>query len=547
MEGGRVACNLTDESNINEPEFIITTIVLGVINVSVVFGNSLVIAAVFTSRKLRTVTNMFIVSLAVADLLLGIVILPFSIAYEVLDYWIFGTFMCTIWLAVDVWLSTASILNLCAISLDRYLAITEPIKYPNLMCPKRARILIASVWVLAFVICLPPLIGWNDPGQNVSDFKFNNISDSFLLELLSFSDWNLTEDSTYLPVSTNHQIPDCVPEVLPLCQLVSERGYRIYSAMGSFYIPMLVMVFFYLRIYLAAVRTAASLRKGVLTTKKLDDSVAHEDGSVTLRVHRGATSRQSERYECSVKFSNKNGKKHNGHHYQNSREEQKQSSRKKTERDVLLHQTKGKRKKRSVSSRNSGNGGGMEMCNARDSSYSSKSSLEKTNKLRLPRENWPNHDNGKRDRLRVQDDGDSSDSCRRSHFTFKGTAKKNSKHARKFKRETKAAKTLAIIVGAFILCWLPFFSVYLIGAFCETCIAPLLFSILFWLGYCNSAINPCVYALFSRDFRQAFKRLLWCYKARPELKDRYQTYGQGVQQQQQQQFQIKDSESVSES
>lgn len=79
---------------------------------------------------------------------------------------------------------------------------------------------------------------------------------------------------------------------------------------------------------------------------------------------------------------------------------------------------------------------------------------------------------------------------------------------KKFKMETKAAKTLAIIVGGFIFCWLPFFTMYLIRAFCEKCIHPLVFSILFWLGYCNSAINPLIYALFSKDFRFAFKRII---------------------------------------
>nr|XP_036674310.1 octopamine receptor Oamb-like [Drosophila suzukii] len=73
---------------------------------------------------------------------------------------------------------------------------------------------------------------------------------------------------------------------------------------------------------------------------------------------------------------------------------------------------------------------------------------------------------------------------------------------------TKAAKTLAIIVGGFIVCWLPFFTMYLIRAFCENCIQPTVFSVLFWLGYCNSAINPMIYALFSNEFRIAFKRIV---------------------------------------
>lgn len=91
----------------------------------------------------------------------------------------------------------------------------------------------------------------------------------------------------------------------------------------------------------------------------------------------------------------------------------------------------------------------------------------------------------------------------------KKMGKRNIKaQVKRFRMETKAAKTLAIIVGCFILCWCPFFTMYLIRPFCNDCIDPLLFSILFWLGYCNSAVNPMIYALFSKDFRFAFKRII---------------------------------------
>uniref|UniRef100_A0A1B0D0N6 G-protein coupled receptors family 1 profile domain-containing protein n=1 Tax=Phlebotomus papatasi TaxID=29031 RepID=A0A1B0D0N6_PHLPP len=87
---------------------------------------------------------------------------------------------------------------------------------------------------------------------------------------------------------------------------------------------------------------------------------------------------------------------------------------------------------------------------------------------------------------------------------------------KRFRMETKAAKTLAIIVGLFILCWLPFFTVYVIRAFCADCVHPVLFSVIFWLGYCNSAVNPMIYALFSKDFRFAFKRIICrCFCAGP--------------------------------
>jgi len=56
---------------------------------------------------------------------------------------------------------TASIYNLVAISIDRYIAISRPVRYASLMSPSRAKLLIIAVWILSFVICFPPLIGWN--------------------------------------------------------------------------------------------------------------------------------------------------------------------------------------------------------------------------------------------------------------------------------------------------------------------------------------------------------------------------------------------------
>jgi len=83
-------------------------------------------------------------------------------------------------------------------------------------------------------------------------------------------------------------------------------------------------------------------------------------------------------------------------------------------------------------------------------------------------------------------------------------------HLRRLNREKKAAKTVGVIVGCFVLCWAPFFTVYVLGVFCGNCTPPVVFIVFFWLGYCNSAINPFVYALCSKDFRFAFRRLLRC-------------------------------------
>lgn len=85
------------------------------------------------------------------------------------------------------------------------------------------------------------------------------------------------------------------------------------------------------------------------------------------------------------------------------------------------------------------------------------------------------------------------------------------------KRERKAAKTLAIITGAFVVCWLPFFVMALLlplCAECETFFTDTIASVFLWLGYFNSTLNPVIYTIFSPEFRQAFKRIL-CGQHRP--------------------------------
>nr|CAD7570518.1 unnamed protein product [Timema californicum] len=81
----------------------------------------------------------------------------------------------------------------------------------------------------------------------------------------------------------------------------------------------------------------------------------------------------------------------------------------------------------------------------------------------------------------------------------------------KMKRERKAARTLGIIMSAFLACWLPFFLWYIISSLCgpEQCYSPpVVVAAVFWVGYFNSALNPLIYAYFNREFRVAFKKTL---------------------------------------
>lgn len=75
-------------------------------------------------------------------------------------------------------------------------------------------------------------------------------------------------------------------------------------------------------------------------------------------------------------------------------------------------------------------------------------------------------------------------------------------------KDHKAAVTLGIIMGVFLLCWMPFFVMNLVEAFCK-CVPVVMFKILTWLGYVNSCLNPIIYSIFNKEFRNAFRKILF--------------------------------------
>ncbi|NXC32428.1 ADA1A protein, partial [Campylorhamphus procurvoides] len=321
---------------VNISKAILLGVILGGLIIFGVLGNILVILSVACHRHLQSVTHYYIINLAVADLLLTSTVLPFSATMEILGYWVFGRIFCNIWAAVDVLCCTASIMSLCIISIDRYIGVSYPLRYPSIVTERRGLLALLCVWALSLVISIGPLFGWKEPAP---------------------------EDET-------------------ICQITEEPGYVLFSALGSFYLPLAIILVMYCRVYVVAKRESKGLSSGLKTERSRSEEV-------TLRIHR---------------------------------------------------------------------------------------------------KNAPSTG------------GPTANPKSKHHFSVR---------LLKFSREKKAAKTLGIVVGCFVLCWLPFFVVMPLGSFFPAIKPPdTLFKITFWLGYLNSCINPIIYPCSSQEFKKAFQNVL---------------------------------------
>ncbi|XP_034279512.1 5-hydroxytryptamine receptor 1D [Pantherophis guttatus] len=327
---------------------------LVLITLATILFNTFVIITIILTRKLHTPANYLIGSLAATDLLVSILVMPISIVYTVTHLWTFGQVMCDIWLSSDITCCTASILHLCIIALDRYWAITDALEYTKRRTAGRAAIMIAIVWVLSICISIPPLF-WRQAKAH---------------------------------------------EELATCTVNTDQiSYTIYSTCGAFYIPTVLLVILYGRIYLTArsriLKPPSLYGKRFTTAQLITGSASSSLCSVTSNLHEGPS------------------------HPQGS--------------PVVINHVRIK---------------------------VADSVLERKRILAA--------------------------------------------------RERKATKTLGIILGAFIFCWLPFFVASLVNPICQGACWPLhiLMDVFTWLGYLNSLINPIIYTVFNEDFKQAFQKIM---------------------------------------
>ncbi|XP_072409815.1 LOW QUALITY PROTEIN: D(2)-like dopamine receptor [Chiloscyllium punctatum] len=406
---------------------------------TVVFGNVLVCLAVSRERALQTTTNYLIVSLAVADLLVATLVMPWVVYLEVVGEWRFGWVHCDIFVTLDVMFCTASILNLCAISIDRYMAVAMPMLYNTRYSSKRrVTLMITMVWALSFAISCPLLFGLK-----------------------------------------NH--PEKGDETV--CVIVNP-SFVLYSSIVSFYAPFIVTLLVYVQIYAVLRR-----RRRRVAVKRIHAAPEQEAQ---------ARSKNKCAYPEDVKLCNLMVQPHANTSVNKQKLTLVREATAGQEGAERAHHREEPGKPRpagtpSASQCAIASGSGLTA-----GKWEAPSSVEVS---RAPEWDGPGSF-FRGDTLvvrRVMDEEQAP--------AVRAASRSKVSH----QKEKKATQMLAIVLGVFIICWLPFFITHVLNVHCPRCsISPALYSACTWLGYVNSAVNPIIYTTFNVEFRKAFLKILHC-------------------------------------
>ncbi|XP_029000536.1 alpha-2Db adrenergic receptor-like [Betta splendens] len=428
---------------------VVTVIILGTL-----VGNVLVVVAVFTSRALKAPQNLFLVSLASADILVATLVIPFSLANEVMGYWYFGSTWCSFYLALDVLFCTSSIVHLCAISLDRYWSVTKAVSYNRKRTPRRIKAMISIVWLISIVISSPPLLMTHKE------------------EDLETEDGNGTQTQE--------------------CLLNNQTWYILSSCLVSFFAPGVIMILVYCKIYRVAKQRASTVfvAKNVMERQPSQSETCFVGSARTCQ--RKGVSCSNSRYELE---SPRPASQHSSPNTDSSHQKRELD-------DIALEERSGEAEAEAKTPssffprRARMRGRTEEGKDADGAAFRLKPPLPPPSCASI---SWASSDQSSQHFLLP------------SPVPLRSRQMSLSKNKVAQMREKRFTFVLAVVMGVFVLCWFPFFFTYSLHALCrENCTIPdTLFDLFFWIGYCNSCLNPIIYTIFNRDFRRAFKKILF--------------------------------------
>ncbi|XP_050965138.1 muscarinic acetylcholine receptor M1 [Labeo rohita] len=436
-------------------EVVLIVLVTGPLSLITILGNSLVLISIRVNSQLQTISNYYLLSLAVADLILGTVSMNLYTAYVIMGHWTLGHLACDLWLTLDYVASNASVMNLLVISFDRYFSVTRPLTYRTKRTRKTAAALIALAWVVSFVLWGPAILFWPHVVGRPSGAEAQTCSIPFL-------------------------------KVPPL---------TYGTAIAAFYLPVTIMIILYWRIYWEIENREKGLAGFVRSVKNTRDVL---DGLDKQSVHRTSTksnlSRSKER---------------------NSRKGQGKA---KSKSVGCFNSTRGKpaamlQKSAHESYKETCSNSSWNIEDEDESTLSSSTDEEHEQniKARAPSCN-PTAIELKDLQSRSED---TKGPTKPSQFKPPQKPDHSICHQLKVKhrinmiiKEKKAARTLSAILLAFILTWTPYNIMVL--ASISYCVPEKLWQLGYWLCYVNSTINPMCYALCNESFRVTFKALLLC-------------------------------------
>uniref|UniRef100_A0A8C9FPH0 Dopamine receptor D2 n=1 Tax=Pavo cristatus TaxID=9049 RepID=A0A8C9FPH0_PAVCR len=418
---------LNESSADQKPQYNYYAVLLTLLIFVIVFGNVLVCMAVSREKALQTTTNYLIVSLAVADLLVATLVMPWVVYLEVVGEWRFSRIHCDIFVTLDVMMCTASILNLCAISIDRYTAVAMPMLYNTRYSSKRrVTVMIAVVWVLSFAISSPILFGLNKADEK-----------------------------------------ECI---------IANPAFVVYSSIVSFYVPFIVTLLVYMQIYIVLRR-----RRKRVTTKRS----SHGLDSDTQAPLKDKCTHPEDVKLCTVIV------KSNGSFQVNKRKVEAESH---IEMEMEMVSSTSP-PERTIAKPAAPSNHQLVVPIA-----SSRCTLDSPGKVEKNGHAKENLHTAKVFEIQSMPNGKTRSTLLKAMNRRKLSQQK----------EKKATQMLAIVLGVFIICWLPFFITHILNMHCDCNIPPAMYSAFTWLGYVNSAVNPIIYTTFNIEFRKAFMKILHC-------------------------------------